>query len=104
MESNKQEKKEWLLHKGIKCLYESCVLHNSNCGPYKGAKPIIEGVFWVDYLNVNTKPHFKFLKLKVGDEKIFFEQKLIGNGSGLTLGGDTKICVHHHYTLGTVYK
>lgn len=80
------------------------MLYNGNCGPYKGAKPVTEGVFWVDYLNVNTKPYFKLLKLTVADEKIFFEQKLIENRSGLTLGADTKICVHHRYTLGKVYK
>ena len=104
MEWNRQEKEEWLLHKGVKWLYKACMLHNDNCGPYKRAKPIIDGVFGVDDLNEDTKPHFKLLKLKVDDEKIFSEQQLIESCSGLTLGGDTKICAHHRYTLGTGYK
>ena len=73
-------KEEWLLHKGVKCLYKACVFHNDNCGPYK------------------------LLKLKVDDGKIFSEQQLIENRSDLTLGEDTKICAHHHYNFGTGYR
>ena len=55
-------------------------------------------------INEDTKSHFKLLKLKVDDEKIFSEQQLIENRSGLTLGEDTKSCAHHRYTFGTGYK
>ena len=74
MESIKQEKEEWLLHKGVKCLHKACMFHNDNCGPYKKAQPVIDGVFVVNDLSEDTKPHFKLLKLRVGDEKIFSEQ------------------------------
>ena len=104
MELNKQEKEEWLLHKGRKCLYKSCVFHNDNCGPYKRAEPVTDGVFGVTDLNEDAKPHFKFLKLKVDDENIFSEQQLTENCSVLTLSEDTKICAHHRYTFGTGYK
>ena len=48
--------------------------------------------------------NLKLLNLKVDDEKIFFEQQLIENRSDFVLGGDTKICAHHCFTLGTGYK
>ena len=104
MESKKQTKEEWLLHKRVRCLYKACVFHNDNCGPYKRAKPVIDGVFGVNDLKEDTKPHFKLLKLKVDEVKIFSEQQLSENRSGLTMCEDTKICAHCPYTFRTGYK
>ena len=104
MESKKQTKEEWLLQKGVRCLYKACVFHNDNCGPYKRAKPVTDGVFGVNDLNEDTKLHFKFLKLKVDEVKIFSKQQLSENRSGLILCEVTKICAHYPYTLRTGYK
>ena len=84
MGSNKQEKEEWLLDKGVKYLY------NTSCRLYKRAKLVLDDVFGMGDLNEDTKPDLKLVKLKVGDEKIFYEQQLMENRSGLTLGVDTK--------------
>ena len=80
------------------------MFHNDNCGSYKRVKPVINGVFGVNDLNKGTKPHFQLLKLKVDDGKIFSEQQLTENRSGLTLDEHTKICAHYRYTFGTGYK
>ena len=104
MESKKQTKEEWLLHKGVTCLYKVCVFHNDNCGPYKRAKLVTDGVFGVNDPNEDTKPRFKLLKLKVDEVKIFSEQQLSENRSGLILCEDTKICAHCSYTFRSGYK
>ena len=71
---NQSNKKRKNGHKGVKCLHKACMFHNDNCGLYKTAQPVIDGVFVVNDLCEDTKPHFKLLKLRVGDEKIFSEQ------------------------------